>query len=45
MSRLDRRFAELREQALRQPMTRANQGVLPEVLLPEGVALGLTVNL
>lgn len=44
MSRLDRRFAEYRAEALRHPVTRANQKILPKIELPGGIALALSVN-
>lgn len=44
MSRLDRRFAEAREWALHNPMTRANRMVVPEIELPGGVLIGLSFN-
>lgn len=45
MSRLDRQFAELRQQALRNPLTRANRPVVPQVELPGGVLMGVSFNL
>jgi hypothetical protein len=44
MSRFDRQAAELRASALRAPMTKANQKVIPSIELQGGVALGLSVN-
>jgi hypothetical protein len=44
MSRLDRQFAAYRERALAAPMTKANRGVSPEIELPGGVLMGLSVN-
>jgi len=45
MSRLDRVFADYRAQALRDPVTRANQKILPKIELPGGIALALSLNL
>ena len=44
MNRLDRAFARLREQAMRSPLTRANRTVIPEVELPGGILIGLSLN-
>lgn len=44
MSRLDRQFAEYRRQAMIRPITRANQFVFPQIELPGGIFLGLSLN-
>lgn len=44
MSRLDRQFAEYRAEAMAAPLTRANTYVFPEIDLPGGVLMGLSVN-
>jgi hypothetical protein len=44
MNRLDRQFAEYRASAMRTPVTRANQKILPKIQLPGGVAMALSVN-
>lgn len=44
MSRLDRRFAEAREWALHNPMTRANRLVAPQIELPGGVVMAVSFN-
>jgi hypothetical protein len=44
MSRLDRQFAEYRAQAMRHPVTRANQEIIPEIEMPGGVLIGLSLN-
>lgn len=44
MSRLDRQFAELRREAMLKPLTRARAFVLPEVELPGGILIGLSLN-
>ena len=44
MSRLDRIFAEMRERAFKNPLTRANRPVFPEVELPGGILIGLSLN-
>lgn len=45
MSRLDRQFANYRAEALANPVTRANQPILPKIELPGFIALALSVNL
>lgn len=45
MARLDRLFADMRERALAQPMTRATRAVLPDAELPGGILIGLSFNL
>lgn len=45
MARIDRQFAEYRAQALANPVTRANQPILPKIELPGFIALALSVNL
>ena len=44
MSRLDREFERYRAEAMRHPVTRANQKILPKITLPGGVALALSLN-
>jgi hypothetical protein len=44
MSRLDRTFARMREQAMAKPLTRATRFVLPEAELPGGILIGLSLN-
>jgi len=44
MSRLDRIFAEMRTRAMQQPLARADRFVLPEVELPGGILIGLSLN-
>jgi hypothetical protein len=44
MPRLDREFAAYRARALRTPVTRANQEIIPKLELPGGIALALSVN-
>lgn len=44
MSRLDRQFAAYRAEALRAPMTRAQQLVTPAIELPGGIKIALSVN-
>lgn len=44
MSRLDRQFADYRAEAMRHPVTRANQEILPKIELPGGLAMALSVN-
>lgn len=43
-SRLDRRFAEIRAEAMRTPLTRAGGPVLPSIDLPGGIHIALSVN-
>lgn len=45
MSRLDRLFADYRRQALADPVTRANQKILPKLELAGGIAIALSLNL
>lgn len=44
MSRLDRIFAEMRANAMRNPITRANTPVIPQAELPGGILIGLSLN-
>lgn len=44
MSRLDRLFADYRAQVARAPITRANTRVHPQMALPNGVYMGLSLN-
>jgi hypothetical protein len=44
VSSLDRKFAEYRARALKAPITRANRTVIPEIELPGGVHVGLSLN-
>jgi hypothetical protein len=44
MSRLDRQFAAMRQEAMRKPLTRAHRFVLPDVELPGGILIGLSLN-
>jgi hypothetical protein len=45
MSRLDRQFANYRAEALRHPVTRANQKIFPKIELPGGISMAVSVNL
>lgn len=44
MSRLDREFARYREEAMKRPLTKANTYVFPEIELPGGIMIGLSLN-
>lgn len=44
MARVDRQFQQYRERALAAPVTRANQKIIPQIALPGGTMLGLSVN-
>jgi hypothetical protein len=44
MSRVDRQFAEYRARAMQSPVTRANTKIIPEIELPGGVMIGLSLN-
>jgi hypothetical protein len=44
MSKLDREARAVREQALAHPVTRAGGRVLPQIELPGGILIGLSVN-
>jgi hypothetical protein len=45
VARQDRQFAQYRAEALANPVTRANQPILPKIELPGFIALAVSVNL
>lgn len=45
MSRIDRVFEEYRAAAMRSPVTRANQPIMPKLEAPGGLPMALSVNL
>jgi hypothetical protein len=44
MTKLDRQAQAMRERAMAAPLTRANAPVLPDLELPGGILLALSVN-